>query len=263
MTSLMSPPTFKEVCNHSIRNGAATVKELIGLHHVEQFNFTDLTGKILRCSKENAQTFLTANALKHPYELCFYRFHLPNDDDHDDNKHSISLLVQSGKLIPYLSEEYENSAYIMMFSRNTSTGKCFYVGSGIMSVKDNELCYDTLFDDNARFAALCVSLYTPLLGLLYTKGITTERKAPCAKQNKARAKANKSLLPYVTTVSLASYRQATEHQGGTHASPRPHLRRAHIRRIAKDDSGKLIPVAAALVNWDGSPLMRTEYQVRS
>jgi hypothetical protein len=60
---------------------------------------------------------------------------------------------------------------------------------------------------------------------------------------------------------LTSYRNAGDHKGGTHASPCAHLRRAHIRRIAKD--GKLIPVAAALVNWDGSPLMRTEYQVRS
>jgi hypothetical protein len=39
-----------------------------------------------------------------------------------------------------------------------------------------------------------------------------------------------------------------EHQGGTHASPIPHFRRGHVRRLHRDDEQKLVVVSPTIVN---------------
>jgi hypothetical protein len=104
--------------------------------------------------------------------------------------------------------------------------------------------------------------------VLHTKGVPQERIDPPPKLNKARAKAGKTLLqPYVkvdtvTYINALRETERLEAGGGHHASPRPHLRRAHLRHLA---SGVVVPVMATIVN--GSPdlklIQREKYVVKA
>jgi hypothetical protein len=102
--------------------------------------------------------------------------------------------------------------------------------------------------------------------VLNTKGMTMQRIEPDAKLNKARVKRKQPpLLPY-TIVHTHKYVEAAKEtarmaKGGTHASPRPHLRRGHVRRY---DNGKRIWINDMIVNaGKGAYNPRDEYRVKT
>ena len=67
--------------------------------------------------------------------------------------------------------------------------------------------------------------------------------------NKKRIKKGKRPFFEWTTVAVKP-RIASEPQGGTHASPKPHMRRGHIRRLK---SGKIITIKSMLINKHKMP----------
>jgi hypothetical protein len=104
--------------------------------------------------------------------------------------------------------------------------------------------------------------------VLNTKNIPKITEIPSPKLQAKRAKEGLPPLPYTTNVNLNAYmtaRNNTESGNiGTHASPRPHLRRAHLRTIMRAEELVTIPVQQCMVNWDGElPLMREEYKVKT
>ena len=104
--------------------------------------------------------------------------------------------------------------------------------------------------------------------VLATKNIPKTTETPSPKLQQKRAKEGLPPLPYTTNVKLNAYmiaRNNTESGNtGTHASPRPHLRRAHLRTVVRGEETITIPVQQCMVNWDGgSPLMREEYKVKT
>lgn len=104
-----------------------------------------------------------------------------------------------------------------------------------------------------------------LVMILNTKGVAKERVAPATKPNAARKLAGKLPLPYITYVRTDIYNRAAAPGTGTHASPKPHIRRAHIRHYAETQFKKAytLPIAAMLVNYDGSPVAeRLEYRIK-
>lgn len=82
-----------------------------------------------------------------------------------------------------------------------------------------------------------------LLNSKFTRKTNTEVSE---KLNKKRQKNNRPQLLSYTTVDLRDLIISTE-RGGTHASPRPHWRRGHIRTL---QNGKKIPIEPCLVNWE-------------
>jgi len=82
--------------------------------------------------------------------------------------------------------------------------------------------------------------------ILSTRGVPLELHEPKESQQKSRIKKGKSMLPTVTHVDTQRYYAAMSNaEKGHHASPVPHLRRGHIRRLA---SGKNTWVKDTIVN---------------
>jgi hypothetical protein len=83
--------------------------------------------------------------------------------------------------------------------------------------------------------------------MLTTRGIKTRVEEAPAKLNAKRLKAGKAPLPRVTVVDTAAYVAASDRtsRGGHHASPVPHLRRGHVRRLR---SGRQTWIRDMLVN---------------
>jgi len=108
------------------------------------------------------------------------------------------------------------------------------------------------------------------LALLANAAVPVHHIAAPEKLNKNRLKLGKSPIPMHTRVETEGYvtyvqkygtaRPRREHQGGTHASPVMHPRRAHDRRLA---SGVVTPVRATRVNWrEAEDVQRMFYRMR-
>lgn len=107
------------------------------------------------------------------------------------------------------------------------------------------------------------------LALLNTDGITHTTVSASNKLNTARKKRGAQPIPSYVAVDAEPYAAAVSerrhygrsNQGGTHASPLPHIRRGHVRRL---HSGSKVWVRDCLVNVkkDGPSLARTHYEVR-
>jgi hypothetical protein len=105
-----------------------------------------------------------------------------------------------------------------------------------------------------------------MLMILNTDGIDHQHVVASPKLQRARAKNNKPPIPpynkvlsepYVTAILAGRARQRSDWQGGTHASPRYHIRHAH-KRVYKDHTTF---IRATLVN--ATPEARKAFQTRS
>lgn len=98
--------------------------------------------------------------------------------------------------------------------------------------------------------------------MLNTKGIHKIVTEPDSKLNKARIKTGKLPLLRNTYISANHYiealRETVRSDNSGRASPRMHLRRAHLRHLGLD---KIVPVHAAIINGAGG-LDRDKYVVR-
>ena len=103
-----------------------------------------------------------------------------------------------------------------------------------------------------------------MVALSIDKGRYETLPAP-TKLNKKRAKKNRvplyeyKVLDIVADILQAQPSEPKPHQGGTHASPRMHKRRGHVRRLA---SGKTTWVRNTIVGKPGSGAVDKDYAVQ-
>jgi hypothetical protein len=112
-----------------------------------------------------------------------------------------------------------------------------------------------------------------MLMLLNTRGLPVTRNSPAPRLNAARAKSSKPPLPAHWSVDVTTYATALRETNrrdrgapaGTHASPTPHLRRAHMRNLRTGDA---VPVRECVVGLRGTdadeqanPFARSHYVV--
>ena len=145
------------------------------------------------------------------------------------------------------------------------------IGPGQTRVSPARMDYETTgrFESDAEIRARGANSLDPLvtmLRLLADASIPiTQTEAP-AKLNKARAKTGKAPIPAHSTVHTKNYvasfhatYQKRPGQGGHHASPIAHWRRAHQRHLS---DGRVIPVKSSKVNWrDIAELHRLFYHI--
>jgi hypothetical protein len=87
------------------------------------------------------------------------------------------------------------------------------------------------------------------LAVMGDSNATVARCTTDAAVNAKRARKGKRPFFEWTTVEIKPS-VATEPKGGTHASPKPHMRRGHIRRLK---SGKIVTVKNMIVNRHKMP----------
>lgn len=99
------------------------------------------------------------------------------------------------------------------------------------------------------------------IGVLNCSNIVTRRHDPDAKLQKARAKRGKQPLFSYHTLEIdpTASREAGVDMGGTHASPRVHLRRGHIRQFAP---GRYCWVRESVVRGTTPGIVHKDYAVR-
>jgi hypothetical protein len=94
------------------------------------------------------------------------------------------------------------------------------------------------------------------LSALHCSNVRREEHTPDAKLQKARAKRGKAPLFSYWTLQLDGKTERAEDQGGTHASPRVHLRRGHPRQYA---AGKWTWVQAHAVGNRSAGMVHKDY----
>jgi len=86
-----------------------------------------------------------------------------------------------------------------------------------------------------------------------------EHKPPKLKNESRKRKGLTPLFSY-WTLELSDKQEKGLHLGGTHASPRVHLRRGHIRRL---ESGKHIWVNAHVVGNKENGMVHKDYRLKA
>lgn len=167
----------------------------------------------------------------------------------------ITLLQFETPLIPGAShgmvlwrEQPDGSVQIIAAQRRSSKEWLTVAPTKVTRNEDGGFHYERIgFDEGASvFVRL---MHASALNLFYILGCsnvdTADNPAPSA-LNKKRAKARKyPVLEYKTLVlKIDAQRTSGKAGGGTHASPRVHLRRGHVRRL---ESGQRVWVQACVV----------------
>lgn len=245
--------------------------------HLEQFNFGSLNSSDIRDAEREGHDFIKHGLFQLPYPVCLYRCQIKYSEG---EPLGISLLIVDGKgndFDPvdkpgYATVAFTHSPEYMtaMHSINTLRWQDQPEGTAIqIEIPRDEMAYwdkhAKLDDSSLQLQELAEGslLAIGLTMILNTKHIRKERSAPPAKPNKAREAKGRPLLPWVTRVYTSVYNRAVQPGTGTHASPRPHRRRAHVRHYPATEYREAYakPIAAMLVNWDGAPLERGQYEV--
>jgi hypothetical protein len=149
-----------------------------------------------------------------------------------------------------------------------NNGIVFYAMAGALD--DDDETHDFL--RHTTFSSAADPFVAGLL-LINTRGIETTREGPSDKLAKARRKAGKAPIPSHWVVHTEPYVTALgrhpgprgEVAGGHHASPRPHLRRGHLRHLhERHGSGTTWVRDAVVMMKDGietGPGGRSWYEV--
>lgn len=253
--------------------------------HLEQFNFGMLRKKDIVDAQKEGHEFIKEGLFQLPYPLCLFRVQVHFEEEEGppmgmafllvDGQHPQSpIYVGDGQDTPgyaCVTFTHDHNYMTAMHAINTLEHKVLPEGTAIqIDVPKGELEYWRKSSDTntgkpleLRDIAEGALMSIGLTMILNTKNIRKDRCAPPAKPNKARAAAGRPLLPWVTRVYTDVYNRAVEPGEGTHASPRPHRRRAHVRHYPATPyrEAYVKPIAAMLVNWDGTPLERGQYEV--
>lgn len=183
--------------------------------------------------------FAEAGLIDLPYPLTAFRVHLDIADASDviDHLEMVWLAKQERH-----GEPIEIFSMIVDALSTEPLAGAHYYKTNKSSLQAHKL---TFKDHHSHF-------FFVLWLILNTKGVGQKTVEPDAKLNKARAKSGKPpIQPYVSVdaqayvTALRETERMESGEGGTHASPRPHLRRAHLRHLR---TGKIVPIMAMIVN---------------
>jgi hypothetical protein len=109
----------------------------------------------------------------------------------------------------------------------------------------------------ASFSCACMAI----IMIINSHEVIRDEVIISEKLNKARAKTGKPLLNNYIVIRLSeeARRKLTQSEDGTITFRKPHWRRGHLRRLP---TGRVVPVHACIVNWNGEPVEPKRYVVK-
>lgn len=252
------------------------LKVFVRLDNTELFNFGPLDLDIVREAQREAIDFVQHGCFCVPYPVCMYSARIKYDNAVVGT--TLITVNKTGVLSP---GPFDGNAVIrviraadQLFAMHcicTNKTQLDKEGMAIaLEIREHEMRYwEQKLENSPEMQWQLTEGALVMLGLtmiVNTKGVLKERLPRADIPNKKRAAQGRPLLPYTTRVYTNVYNHAVEKgEPGTHASPRPHRRRAHIRHYPATDRREAYvkPIDAMLVNWDGRPLeARKEYVVK-
>lgn len=250
--------------------------------HVEQFNFGALHTKTIGEAEREGHDFIKHGLFQLPYPICLYRVKMQYDNGESpagvtlmvvDADYKVAGLTYPDGLKGFACVSFTHDAHRMTAMHSCNTLE-WEMKNDKVAIKitipreEANFWQSTAQGPDGSFIGLSdlaegSQLAVGLTMILNTKNIRKERVAPPEKPNKARIKQGRPLIPWTTRVYTSVYNRAVQPGEGTHASPRPHRRRAHVRHYPATAyrEAYVKPIAAMLVNWDGKPLERGQYEV--
>lgn len=213
---------------------------------------------------ETGWDFLKNNFMDFPFDCCL--FTLSNHYEDTDSpcflvvkkmdENSKSLLLEFLKLsgLTKMVSFIDNASYFYMEAIKYKDKISFipYVGfiNKDLEEKDRRIFSVSLLEETRKQSNTSAGAIVSCLMLLNSKYAEKTNYIVPEKVNKKREKAGKPLLSDCSLIRIGKeYR--SQFGSGPHGSPRAHWRRGHSRTLA---SGKKIPIAPMLINWDGKDI---------
>lgn len=197
--------------------------------------------------------------IKFPFDNCY--FALEEDDI------SVGIFSPYNDETAYTLELFSKTTdndFFTMALGNAFSGKQFLWWEPNATWNEVSFAYHNKEDgdpDNVHdFLHIICQVMHMVASLLNNKQVTIDITPAPAKLNKKRAKRGKPpIFEYRTLkINVDAIATRTAHQGGTHASPRIHLRRGHIRRYK---SGKEIWINAFTVGSKDRGIIHKDYKI--
>lgn len=227
---------------------------------------------------DTGKEFFKEGVMDIPYERCLYK--LKNFVQHPCGRTTDGFILMCN-LNDYYREEITNIgnecrinaplgflsdiniAFIEFNVVNNEIMICPYIGTvnhkseknagALIPEGHNNMSQSLL----SKSRACCGTLSAATM-LLNTKYSEKENIIISEKLNKRRIKNGKEKFSNYTIVKLKRSNYDVSGALKSHASPKPHWRRGHVRKY---QNGKISPISPCLVNWDGEEVKHKIYKV--
>ena len=266
------------------QNELDTIGDMLeyAVNHGQVIDFGYWPNEMIKTASGHGGKLYTNGAIAHPFSTPYVIMHLWDDLNHPMNdlhrKRSCIYLVNP---LPHGKEVYIDFEAMEFECFNIAGGECLGIGDRItfhaeLSAQSHvPTCSVIPFAyrfpemmNSEKFKSMMTQGITVLeaslsnvvdpvmcaLAILNTRGVKTETIHPSPALAKARAKTGKPIIPpyrqvdssgYVTAILARKSGARSESQGGTHASPIPHVRMGHVRHYK---SGERSIIRDTLVN---------------
>lgn len=155
--------------------------------------------------------------IKYPFNICWFE------------GYACAVKGESPVILGVLASE--DPAQILIYRRARGTWILEGYLSAVESKRNPEIASGSA-ESSKYFCDFAISCVGKFLSALHCSNVRRQEHAPPAKLQKARQKRGKIPLFSYWTLELDGNNERGERQGGTHASPRVHLRRGHPREYA-------------------------------
>lgn len=243
----------------------------------EWFDFGVVDGPAISGAAGDAQPFFESGLIVPPYPNCIFRYRSVADSANlpDNVRAALSANPDVDIAPPGQVVVKECALFIWQFGDLDSPVVCV-AGCEIRGARADTIIVEhvAVMQENGQIRSMgtfmegarsIYSVYSALWLILNAKGVDRTVREPDEKLNRARAKRGKAPLRRVTVVDAAQYMRALQETermdratGVDRQSPRMHLRRAHLRRLA---NGTTIVIHAMIVNAHKDPALREGYKV--
>lgn len=248
--------------SHPTEGCAELLAEVLSFNNVsweavEWFDFGDPSEDIFHNQIEPLKEIIKNNLFSMPYEQCFFR---TSAKDQKQRKAQILICIQK--------MQKEDGCICIIFALYEDNKSNFYAtAQDFFTLKANEKGVQIGKYNKENTEDAGARLFLCLWMILNTRNIpkTVERR----NKHEDRKREQKGLprIGGITHIGTRAYETALREtqnmeRTGTHASPRPHLRRGHIRTY---EDGKKIWVHATIVNGSDQTkiVAREKYAVRT